>query len=138
MRTPLSPKNSVSWFSPAFRKAYRYRTLYDLVVGSVKGRRLLQDAVDKNGNRQLRKRIFSGMHFKNHLIAACFGDVQQIPGAHALLGAQLCQIELCLFFYFCLLIKFPAIASFAGLLISSHTSNSRSQKRFITGERIRK
>ena len=40
------------------------------------------------------------MHFKNHLIAACFGDVQQIPGAHALLGAQLCQIELCLFFYF--------------------------------------
>ena len=65
---------------------------------AVKAQGTVLKAVDKNGNRQLRKRIFSGMHFKNHLIAACFGDVQQIPGAHALLGAQLCQIELCLFF----------------------------------------
>lgn len=61
---PALAKEQRQLVFPAFREAYRYRTLYDLVVGSVKGRRLLQDAVDKNGNRQLRKRIFSGMHFK--------------------------------------------------------------------------
>lgn len=56
---PALAKEQRQLVFPAFRKAYRYRTLYDLVVGSVKGRRLLKDAVDKDGNRQLRKSGFS-------------------------------------------------------------------------------